>query len=132
MPAAETPAGRRVLVVDDDAVTRSSLVTLLEQWGHAARAAADGPSALREAKDFRPDAALVDVVMPWMDGYEVGRLLRRLPGVDGALLVSMTGYGDYQNFARSREAGFDHHLSKPLDLDRLRRLLGTGQPQDAS
>jgi CheY-like chemotaxis protein len=113
----------RVLVVDDCPDTRGSLCLLLDLWGHKARTAADGPSALAEAFAFHPEVVLLDIGLPQMDGYEVARELRRLPGTRHALLVATTGFGQGQDVTRAREAGFDHHLLKPFDPDVLQALL---------
>jgi CheY-like chemotaxis protein len=124
-PGSPGPA-RRVLVVDDCPDNRASLCLLLRLWGHDCREAPDGPSALEQAADYRPDAVLLDLVMPGMDGYETARRLRRAPGLEALLLVAMTGYGRDEDVARTRQAGFDHHLVKPLDLGRLEDLLRNG------
>jgi two-component system CheB/CheR fusion protein len=112
-----------VLVVDDSEDTAESLATLLSVAGHKVRTALDGEAALKAAQEFRPEAVLLDIGLPGMDGYTVARQLRQLPGLEKALLVAITGYGREEDRQHSREAGFDHHLVKPVDLKQLRELL---------
>ncbi len=112
----------RVLVVDDNADVLTSMTMLLELEGHAVTTAQDADSALRAVADFRPDVVLLDLGLPGADGYEVARRLRTRHGED-VLLVAVTGYGQPEDRARSRAAGFDHHLLKPVDFDALQRLL---------
>jgi CheY-like chemotaxis protein len=115
--------GRRVLVVDDNRDAAESLALLLEVAGHQVRACHDGPAALERVEEFQPDVVLLDIGLPGMDGYEVARRLRALPGGRGVLLVALTGYGQDDDQRRAREAGFDHHLIKPADLEALAGLL---------
>jgi PAS domain S-box-containing protein len=121
--AAEPGEGRRVLVVDDNADAREALRFLLEDEGHRVRTAGDGPDALREAEDFRPEVVLLDIGLPGMDGYEVARRLRTLPGTREALIVAVSGYGQPEDRERSRAAGFDDHLLKPVPAKRLLDLV---------
>jgi CheY-like chemotaxis protein len=114
----------RVLVVDDCPDTRVSLRLLLGLWGHDTREVADGPSALVAAEDFLPQAVLLDLGLPGLNGYEVARRLRLLDGLAGALLLAVSGFGEERDVEQSRAAGFDGHLLKPLDLGELERLLG--------
>jgi CheY-like chemotaxis protein len=114
---------RRVLVVEDNLDAAATLSDLLEIWGHEVRSVHDGPSALDAAAAFHPDAVLLDIGLPGLDGYEVARRLRGRAAEDGLLLIAITGYGKDEDRARSRQAGFDHHLVKPADLGELRRLL---------
>ncbi len=116
---------RRVLVVDDNADAREALKFLLEDDGHVVRTAGDGPSALDEARSFRPDVILLDIGLPRLDGYEVARSLRVLPESARALVVAVSGYGQPEDRARSRAAGFDLHLLKPVEPRRLLELLRT-------
>jgi CheY-like chemotaxis protein len=113
----------RVLVVDDSEDTAESLCLLASLWGHEARFARDGPDALRQAEDFRPDVVLLDIGMPGMSGYKVARALRRTPGLEEVLLVATTGYGSRTDRQQAVEAGFDHHLLKPYSPEDLERLL---------
>ena len=115
-------AGHRVLVVDDNQDAADALVEALDASGHAVLAAYDGPSALDAAARTRPDAAFLDIGLPLMDGYELARRMRELLGPD-VKLVALTGYGQEHDRAQSRAAGFDEHLVKPVELDRIVGLL---------
>src|SRR5262245_40166897 len=110
----------RALVVDDEEDTRESFCTLLRLWGHEARCAADGQSALREAEAFRPNVVLLDLALPGMDGFEVASRLRQLPG---CRLVAVSGLAGKEAEVRARACGCDFHLTKPADPEQLRRLL---------
>jgi CheY-like chemotaxis protein len=112
-----------VLVVDDNTDAAESCALLLRLDGHEVRVAPDGPLALQAARDFAPDAALLDLGLPGMDGFEVARRLRALPQTGRALLVAMTGWGQEEDRRRSREAGFDHHLTKPAPPEEIQQLL---------
>ncbi len=113
----------RVLVVDDCPDNRAGLRMLLELWGHQVLDAPDGPAALAAVGDFQPEAVLLDLAMPGMDGYEVARqLCQRLPA-GRPLLVAVSGYGEQDDVARAHAAGFDRWLTKPVDVSDLRRLL---------
>jgi PAS domain S-box-containing protein len=120
-PCEARPA--RILVVDDNVDTARSLARLLKLSGHDVRTAHDGPEALEEAREQRPEFILLDIGLPEMDGYEVARRLRE-SGHAGAVIIAISGYGREEDRRRSREAGFNHHLSKPLDHDALLTLLG--------
>jgi signal transduction histidine kinase/CheY-like chemotaxis protein len=117
------PPSMRVLVVDDNVDGAVSLARLLKLSGHDVRLAYDGPTALVAADEFRPNAILLDIGLPGMDGFEVARRLRRQQSNQELILVAVTGYGRDEDRARSHEAGFDHHLVKPVDVDILRNLL---------
>jgi len=92
-------------------------------WGHEVRLAYNGLDALEAAAEYRPELVLLDIGMPFMNGYEVARELRRQPGLDRIVLVAVTGYGQEQDRRRSQEAGFDHHLTKPVNADSLQALI---------
>ena len=113
----------RVLVVDDCPDTTESLRILLDLWGHEVRTAHSGAEALGLAPALLPEVILLDIGLPGLDGYEVARRLRRLPGLADAFVIAVTGYSREQDLARAREAGFDLALVKPFDPDELRRLL---------
>jgi CheY-like chemotaxis protein len=112
-------AGWRVLVVDDNRDATETLQTLLESLGATVAAAANGREALARFEDFGPDAVLLDIGMPGMDGYEVARRIRALPAGATTPLIAVTGWGQQEDIRRCFEAGFDHHLVKPLDVDKL-------------
>ncbi|HYE35113.1 PAS domain S-box protein [Methylocaldum sp.] len=123
--SASKPAGVRVLVVDDNVDSAESMALLLSLDGHDVRTAFDGPGALTVAAEFQPEAVLLDIGLPGMDGYEVARQMRGLPGLQKALMIAVTGYGQADDRARSKAAGFDHHLVKPVDPEILSALLAT-------
>jgi CheY-like chemotaxis protein len=124
--AARTPVRDGLLVEDNDDV-RVALAEALSRSGHRVRAARDGPSGLALAHEARPEVAFVDIGLPQMDGYEVARLLRREHG-RAPYLVALTGYGRPEDRERSHAAGFDLHLTKPVDLVRVQEILrGAGR-----
>jgi signal transduction histidine kinase len=114
---------RRILVADDNSDALESLVTLLELGGHEVFSAANGALALESAERNLPEVALLDIGMPKLDGYEVARRIRAQPWGRQITLVALTGWGQESDRRRSGEAGFDSHLVKPLDLDKLTALL---------
>jgi PAS domain S-box-containing protein len=118
------PLPRRILVVDDNRDATESLALLLRLDGHETRAAYDGVEALEVAQSFEPETVLLDIGLPGMNGYEVAHRLRQRPGGDRLLLVALTGWGQDIDRERTRAAGFDEHLVKPVDLARLARVLG--------
>jgi PAS domain S-box-containing protein len=117
---------RRVLVVDDNVDAAESAAALLSIWGHEVRTVHDGLSVLRQVQDFRPEIVLLDIGLPGKSGYDVARELRAQPASPVRLIAAMTGYGQAEDRQRSAEAGFDVHLTKPLDLEQLRDLLVSG------
>lgn len=114
---------RRILVADDNPDALESLATLLELGGHEVFSAANGALALESAERHLPEVALLDIGMPKLDGYEVARRIRAQPWGRRITLVALTGWGQESDRRRSGEAGFDSHLVKPLDLDKLTALL---------
>ncbi len=115
---------RRVLVVDDNRDAAESLRDLLVEMGHEVFVVYDGPSALDAMLKFKPNVALVDIGLPVMDGYEVGQRIRQTPAMaKGVRLVAVTGYAQPGDRQRSRDAGFENHLVKPVDIDLLTRVL---------
>lgn len=114
---------RRVLVVDDNRDSADTTAMLLAMWGHEARTAHDGPAAVDVARTFHPQLVLLDIGLPGLTGYEVARLLRESADGSALVLAAMTGYGQEEDRERARAAGFDHHLTKPVDLARLREIL---------
>jgi PAS domain S-box-containing protein len=115
---------RRVLVVDDSQDSARSLARVLKIWGHDVQIAHDGPQALQASRAGSFHVILLDIGLPGMDGYQVAEQLRRQLGPGGPALIALTGYGQKGDLARSRGVGFDDHLVKPVDLDRLKALLG--------
>ncbi len=122
--SAESGASRRVLVVDDNVEGAESLAELLRLWGHRVEVAHDGPSGLAAAAEQRPEVVLLDIGLPGLDGYEVGRRLRADEATRGVTLVAVTGYGEQVHGGRLEEVGFDKLLVKPVQLPDLQQLLG--------
>jgi CheY-like chemotaxis protein len=114
-----------VLVVDDNADAAATLRMVLELQGHDARAAFTGRAALDTLAEFSAEVVLLDLGMPGMDGFELAQRIRALPGGSNVLLVALTGWGQDQDRRRTAEAGFDEHLTKPVDTGRLAALLAT-------
>jgi len=115
---------RRVLVVEDDPDSAQSLAMLLQIWGHRVEVALDGHKALDAARSFGPEIVLLDIGIPGLDGYEVAERLRSEHG-SGLKLVALTGYGREDDRQRSRDAGFDRHMTKPLEPPCLRDMLAS-------
>ncbi len=115
----EPASSRRVLVVDDNGDAAQSMAALLELHGHQVRTAGDGEQALASAADFGPDVVILDIGLPLIDGYEVARRMRSSPALQQTLLVALTGYGQPEDCAAAKAAGFDHHFVKPADPDNL-------------
>ena len=114
---------RRVLVVDDNADAANSLAMLLEIDGHQAQAVYTAQHALDRVQTLKPDVVLLDIGLPEMNGYEVARRIRSLKGLEQVRLVALTGYGQSEDKQRTRDAGFDDHLVKPVDFSSLLRAL---------
>ena len=123
--AASRPAGKgcRVLIVDDNVDAAEMLAALLDLSGHEVRTAFDGPTGLQAALDHMPDVVLLDIGLPGLTGIEVAERMRRQPALARTVLVAMTGYGQASDRQRSRDAGFDHHLTKPADFAELEKIL---------
>lgn len=116
-------SARRVLVVDDNVDAAQSLCMLLERQGHLVEVAYEGRAALQEIDKFRPEVLLLDLGLPGMDGIEVAKHARATPAGQNLLLIAVTGWGQEADKSRTREAGFNHHLTKPVDAAELDRLL---------
>ena len=117
---------RRVLVVEDNDDMRETLGILLTEDGHEVHLANDGPSGLQGALSFRPDIGLLDLGLPGFDGYELARRIRAHVECKTIYLVALTGYGQPEDRLRSKEAGFDELVVKPLDPRQLALLLQRG------
>jgi PAS domain S-box-containing protein len=128
-PARQNEVKRRVLVVDDNQDAAETLCDLLALWGHETLEANDGRSALEAVRRYSPELILLDLSMPGMDGYEVARSLQDEKLLGDATLVALTGYGQVEDRRRTREAGFHHHLTKPVDPEALRNLLAGAGPR---
>jgi CheY-like chemotaxis protein len=119
---------RRVLIVDDNVDAALTLCLVLEMDGHVVQVAHDGRVALEVAPSFLPEVVLLDIGLPGLNGYDVGRRLRAHPATAGALLAAVTGYGQPEDVARAREAGFDRHLVKPVAPEAILALLAAHSP----
>jgi len=117
----------RILVVDDNVDMVRGLVRLLDLLGHDVQTAYDGPTAIETARVHRPEFVLLDLGLPGMDGYQVATRLRQEQGSQDAVIIAITGYGQEDDRCRSREAGFNHHLVKPIDHNVLVTLVGQSQ-----
>jgi CheY-like chemotaxis protein len=119
---------RRILVVDDNVDAAETLAALLELQGHRVAVAHDGERALELAREFVPDIALLDLGMPGMDGYELARAFRDNPSTRGVQIIAVSGYGRAEDRARTRQAGFDMHVTKPVDPEVLRKVVEGPSP----
>ena len=119
------PAARsmRVLVVEDNIDAAETLTMVLAAFGHEIRIANDGHEAVKTAREFQPQVVLLDIGLPGLNGFEVAALLRAEPGLGDAVLIAMTGYGETAARERSKAVGFDHHLVKPVDIDKILAIL---------
>jgi signal transduction histidine kinase/CheY-like chemotaxis protein len=116
---------RRVLIVDDNNDSADTLAILLKLQGHEVVTAYNGPKELEMAREFRPNLILLDIGLPGMSGYEVAPSLRAIQGVANSMIIAMTGYGQESDRLRTRAAGFDYHLVKPVDALELARIMAT-------
>jgi CheY-like chemotaxis protein len=130
MQSVSGPA-RRILVVDDNCDSADSMRMLLQIWGHEARCAYGVDEALAAAEAFEPEVILLDIGLPGMSGYELAGRLRQLPEGRSATLVAVTGYSRAEDRARSAQAGFQHHLVKPVDPAALEALMRSLPPRTA-
>ncbi|KDR25152.1 hybrid sensor histidine kinase/response regulator, partial [Caballeronia grimmiae] len=125
-PADEAPqiiGGKRVLLVDDSVDAATAMSLLLEADGFDVRTAHDGAEALKIAEVFLPQIVLLDIGLPGMDGFRLAAEMRKRPATADALLIAVTGYGQAHDRQRSKEAGFDHHLVKPVAFAEIRRAV---------
>jgi PAS domain S-box-containing protein len=126
---------RRILVVDDNRDAAVSMVMMLRMMGHETSTAYDGLEAVQAAATFRPEVVLLDIGLPKMNGYEAALHIRKQPWGKGMVLIALTGWGQEEDKRRALEAGFDHHLTKPVEAFALEKLLAiisplTHQPAD--
>ncbi len=124
---AAVSGSKRIAVVEDNPDTRLLLAEVLEAAGFAVLTAENGEQALQLAEQERPSAYVIDLGLPGMDGFELARRIRQTTMPKRALLIALSGYGSPEHQARAFEAGFDHHMTKPADLDALERLLRADQ-----
>jgi CheY-like chemotaxis protein len=111
------------LIVDDNRDAADSLALLMELEGHEVSTVYSAQAALQQAPTFMPSVVLLDIGLPEMDGYEVARRMRSMPELRGVKLVAVTGYGQPEDRRRTRDAGFDDHLTKPVDLSNVERTI---------
>lgn len=121
-PRSEPERTRRVMLVDDNVAVVEDLANLLKHLGHDVRVAFDAPGALELAVGFHPEVVVADIGLPGMDGWELARRLRQLPALSKAKLIALSGYGQVEDVTRSRDAGFDLHLVKPVGIHVLQDL----------
>ncbi len=122
-PSEDAPVARRILIVDDNRDHADSLAMLLQIGGSETRTAYDGERAVVLTEEFQPDAVLLDIGLPGLNGYETARRIRASPQGKHAVLIAITGWGQEEDRRRSADAGFDHHLTKPIATKELVRLL---------
>lgn len=129
--APRTTKSRRILVVDDNRDAAKTLAMLLKLTGNETRVANDGLEAVKSAEEFRPEVVLLDIGLPKLNGYEVARKIREYSWATNIVLVALTGWGQEEDRRKSREAGFDSHLVKPVDFGALNNLLAELLPANA-
>jgi len=112
----------RILIVDDNKDLAASLARLLRILGHEVEVVYDGRKGIEIARSFRPEVVLLDIGLPNLDGYQVARTLRE-EGFHDTIIIAVSGYGQEEDRKRSREAGMDHHLTKPVDLKTISELI---------
>jgi CheY-like chemotaxis protein len=130
--AGEAARAFRVLIVDDNIDAAQTLSALLEIAGHQTIVAHDGNEALRITEKFKPQVIFLDIGMPGMNGYEVARAVRKVPGMETVIIVALTGWGTERDRELSKEAGFDAHLTKPASLASVNLLLSKMDAPSAS
>jgi CheY-like chemotaxis protein len=118
-----TRAACRIMIVDDNEDAAQVLAAALQSIGHRTQIAYDAASALQSVSAFAPDVILLDIGLPVMDGYELARAIRAIGDLNSPRLIALTGYGQESDRRRALEAGFNEHLVKPIDLNRLLAVL---------
>jgi PAS domain S-box-containing protein len=125
--SAQSSRHYRILIIEDNPVGARTMRMLLTRLGHNVEEAHSGPEGIERARRFHPQIVLCDIGLPGMDGYAVARAMRAEPGLGGVCLLAITGYGQVEDQRRSFEAGFDMHLTKPVDLKKLQELFNRSQ-----
>jgi signal transduction histidine kinase len=120
-----SPVKLRLLIADDLQDSADSLAMLMRTMGHEVETAYDGEQAVLMAEDLKPDAVLLDIGMPKLNGYDACRRIRQRPWAKDKLLIALTGWGQETDRRRTQEAGFDYHIVKPIDIDNLQKLLAS-------
>jgi CheY-like chemotaxis protein len=121
--ASSLSAPRRILVVDDNVDGAETIAMLLTLFGHTVKTVHSGPDALEAAHSFQPGVMFLDIGLPGMSGYEVAQQLRSDPSMNGLILVALTGWGSEEDRQQAHSVGFDHHLTKPVGMEKLQSLL---------
>jgi CheY-like chemotaxis protein len=119
----------RVLIVDDNEAAANTMGWMLELENHQTFLAFNGPEAIRLAEQIHPHVILLDIGLPEMSGYEVCEILRKNPSLTRTVFIAQTGWGQEEHRKRSRTAGFDHHLVKPVSIKILQNILNSVQPE---
>ncbi len=114
---------KKILVVDDDRDSAEMIAEFLGVHGYETSFALDGQGAIESARELLPDIVLLDITLPDMSGYELAQRLRLEPTLQGLVLIALTGWSGPEHETKAREAGFDHHMVKPVDFTKLQRLL---------
>jgi|GEM_PF-705005 CheY-like chemotaxis protein len=115
--------GSRVMIVDDNRDAAQTISWLVEMLGHDTKVVHSGEEALKLAPDFRPDFVFLDISIPDMNGYEICHVMKMMPELGGTVFVAQTGWSEKEFVDRSRSAGFDHHLVKPVGAEALETIL---------
>jgi CheY-like chemotaxis protein len=116
-------AAKNILVVDDNVDVANGLGDVMEAAGHSVRVVTEAVKALELAREAPPDVVILDIELPVMDGYELANRLRALPQLGNCVFIALTGYGQAHDQRESREYGFHHHFVKPVDVDRLLKIV---------
>ncbi len=119
----DSPAAVRVLIIDDNFEAARTLGWALEMYGHEVKYDLSGRKGIETARDFLPQVVLMDIGMPDMNGYETCQVMRRIPGLEKTVFIAQTGWGQDQDRERSRNAGFAHHLVKPVEITTLQETV---------
>jgi DNA-binding response OmpR family regulator len=125
------PPPHRILVVDDNVDATECLALFLSLQGHDVQTAFDGVQAIEKADQFRPNVIVIDIGLPVVDGHDAGRRIRQFAWAQRATLIALSGWGHDEDQQKSRAAGFDHHLVKPVNLTVLSEILASIEPVDA-
>jgi len=125
---AAPPRALRVLVIEDNADAAEVLRIMVSSWGHQVTVAWNGEDALRRAEELKPDVLLLDISLPRVHGHEIARQVRSRPWSSGVTMIAISAWALDQDRRQSRQAGIDHHFSKPVDAKKLYRLLQRVQP----
>jgi CheY-like chemotaxis protein len=130
-PPTSSRGRKRILVVDDNADAAESIAVLLQIEGHEVKTVTDAMQALACIESFSPQVAIIDIGLPGMNGYELAAGIRANRTLPTPLLIALTGYGQAEDFDRSREAGFNHHFVKPAELRAIQAIIDGGIADDA-